>query len=88
MTNLIAKISFALVTNWVPVSVTSPVVPPSERNFSIYRRSMITYVGTVASNTVATVEWRGRSIPMILESVEVAKLIKTEPQLPQLELSH
>lgn len=74
MTNLVAAISFVLVTNWTTVSVTSPVMPETSPGISdaVYRGTMSNQHGIIVSNTVATVRWKSNSVPVILESVPIA----------------
>ena len=71
---LSAKISGELVTNWTTTSIEYP----TDRNQTINGATTLLYVttgyhesGVIISNTVATVEWHGKQIPVVLESVKI-----------------
>lgn len=70
MTNILATISFVVVTNWLTTSITSPVVPPSEQFNAVIRYDIENQVGARVTNTVAIIVWNGKTNQMILESTK------------------
>jgi hypothetical protein len=65
-TNLTAAVFLIVVTNWTPNSVTM-TVPVSGLEFG--RCPMVTnYQGVVRTNTVATINWKGKPHQVVLES--------------------
>jgi hypothetical protein len=73
---LSAKISGEVVTNWT-TSITSPVVPESERNFAVYRPDILNQSGVIKSNTLATIQWHGKPVTVILETVQIGTTTRT-----------
>ena len=74
---LSAKISGGVVTNWTTISITSPVVPESERNFAVYRPDILNQSGVIFSNTLATIQWHGKPVTVILETVQIGTTART-----------
>ena len=72
-----AKISGEVVTNWTTTSITSPVVPESERNFAVYRPDILNQSGVIKSNTLATIQWHGKPVTVILETVQIGTTTRT-----------
>lgn len=72
---LYAKISSEVVTNWTTTSIESPVRPVSQPGLNIitleYRATGYHETGVISSNTVATIEWHGKQVPVVLESVQI-----------------
>lgn len=72
---LSAKISGELVTNWTTTSIESPVRPESKPGLNVitleYRATGYHESGAIISNTVATIEWHGKQVPVVLESVQI-----------------
>jgi len=72
---LSAKISSELVTNWTTTRIESPVCDEPKPGLNIitllYRATGYHESGGIISNTVATIEWRGKQVPVVLESVQV-----------------
>ena len=71
---LSAKISGELVTNWTTTSIEYPTV----RNTTVNGATTLLYIttgyhetGVIISNTVATLEWNGKQVPVVLESVQI-----------------
>lgn len=72
---LSAKIYSELVTNWTTTSIEYPTA----RNTTVNGATTLLYIatgyhetGTVISNTVATIEWHGKQIPVVLESIQIS----------------
>lgn len=72
MTNLLATLLVTITTNWVTVSTTYPA-PCGMVGCCVYHAVTDNQVGTVMSNTVAVIEWKGRKVETVLESVEVGR---------------
>jgi len=72
MTNLLAKLVVVLATNWVTVSRTMPVVPLEQWWNAIYISATLNQVGTITTNYLAEVVWKGKTNQVLLESVPVA----------------
>lgn len=72
---LSAKISSELVTNWTTTSIESPVRAESKPGLNVmtleYRATGYHQSGVIISNTVATIEWHGKQVPVVLESVQI-----------------
>jgi len=72
---LSAKISGELVTNWTTTSIESPVRSESKPGLNVitleYRATGYHESGVIISNTVATIEWHGKQVPVVLESVQI-----------------
>jgi len=79
MTNLLATILVSITTNWVTVSTnwvkvgTTYPVPCGKAGYCVYHALTDNQVGTVMSKTVAVIEWKGRKVETVLESVEIAR---------------
>lgn len=73
MTNLLATILVTITTNWVTVSTTYPA-PCGMEGCLVYHPITDNQVGTVMSNTVAVIEWRGRKVETVLESLEIGRV--------------
>jgi hypothetical protein len=75
MTNLLATITFVVLTNWTTTSIESPVRPPQPlgQNFvtAEYHATGYHQTGIVLRNTVATIEWKGKKVPVVLESTTI-----------------
>lgn len=71
---LSARIEGVLVTNWTLTSTESPVRnQPAPGIMTLeYRATGYHESGVILSNTVAQVQWQGREIPVVLESVQIA----------------
>ena len=76
MTNtlVLLKLSVSLSTNWVTVSTTSPVIPPSEIGLAVYRPPIANQVGTIHSNVIGSFEWKGKTNSVVLESTQIGQL--------------
>ncbi len=70
------KFSRTIETNWV---LESTIVPAQTTNitWTVYRMTGYTEVGTVTSNTFATVLWKNNPVKFKLESVEIGKTKRT-----------
>lgn len=76
MTNLLATIVFTLTTNWTTTSVERPVYnDPPGAMLAVVRVSTLHQCGQVMSNTVARIEWKGKTADTVLESVAVGEPI-------------
>lgn len=64
-----AIFSGEIVTNWRTDYTQSPVLQSGEENDLVYRPVMKHQVGRIYSNTVATIEWHDKKIPVVLDSV-------------------
>lgn len=73
--NLPATISTEIVTNWTTTRVESPTSSEWKPGLNVitleYRATGYHESGVILSNTVATIEWRGKQIPVVLESVQI-----------------
>lgn len=79
MTNLLATISFTIVTNWTQIGVIWPEPRPEGNKQTLeYRATGYIYSGVVLSNTVASVRWGTNIVPVILESVKLDTMTKNE----------
>ena len=82
MTNLLATITFVVLTNWTTTSIESPVIPTPPHDLSFitaeYHAKGYHQTGIVLSNTVAAIDWKGNKIPVVLESTQIAALQKVE----------
>lgn len=85
MTNLLATISFVLVTNWETTSIEYPA--PSRKldmNGGLgvitleYNATGYHQTGTILSNTIATVDWNGKKVELLLESTPIGTTNKVE----------
>jgi len=74
---LSAKISGEVVTNWTTTSITSPVVPESERYFAMMRYDLLNQSGIIISNTLATFQWHSKPVTVILESEQIGTTTRT-----------
>lgn len=78
MTNLLALITFELVTNWTTVSFTVPqfnATATYQPNAVItYQATMANQRGVIESNTVALIRWEGRTNKCVLKSVVIGNL--------------
>lgn len=72
MTNLLATILVTITTNWTTVSTTYPA-PCGVQGCTLYHMATDNQDGSVRSNTIAIVEWKGRKIEALLESVEIRR---------------
>lgn len=66
MTNLIATISFVVVTNWLTVSITRDVC--NQPGCLAMHYNTANQIGARVTNTVATFVWRGQTNQIVLES--------------------
>jgi len=72
ITNLAAVIFFTITTNdWRTISITTPYIAPSQMTLAVYRPPIAHQVGNVRSNTVARIQWGGKTNDVILDSVIV-----------------
>lgn len=71
---LSARTEGILVTNWTLTSIESPVrEQPAPGIMTLeYRATGYHESGVILSNTMAHVQWQGREIPVVLESVQIA----------------
>ena len=69
-----AKISTEFVTNWTITAITCPATRTTSNSIVTleYRATGYHETGVIFSNTVATIEWRGKEIPVVLDSVPSA----------------
>ncbi len=81
MTNILATLSFILVTNWTTVSVTTPV--STSPLAAVLHLSTAHQEGTVAVNTLATIVYNGHTNYTTLESNIVSSIKKLERDIPQ-----
>lgn len=70
MTNIVATLSLVVVTNWATVSRTSPVVGESERYQAVVRYETLNQMGTIVTQTVATVVWKGSTNAVVVEECQ------------------
>lgn len=68
---LSAKISSELVTNWTTTSITSQVISKSQLNDLVYRPDILNQSGVIVSNTLATIQWHGKPVTVILETTQI-----------------
>lgn len=80
MTNIIATITFVIVTNWTTVSIETPV--NQNPYLAVYRPPIEHQVGTVCTNTVATIEFEGQDHKVVLKSAPSVDAPKLERQIP------
>lgn len=66
MTNLIGSISLAVVTNWVTVAVDHPQCHAKACREDHYDTHY--QIGTIVTNTVLNMEWKGEPKQIVLES--------------------
>ena len=76
-TALSAKISGEVVTNWTTTSITSQVVPESERYYAVFRPDLLNQSGVIKSNTLATIQWNGKPVTVIIETVQIGTTTRT-----------
>lgn len=80
---LIAKLAYVMETNWVTTSIETPVpsgLIPGEPPYTVtllYRATGYHQTGTITSNTIANIEWNGKVIHCVLESVQVGQEQRT-----------
>lgn len=75
MTNLAAFIFFTVTTNdWRTISTTIPAVESGTATLAVYRPAMANQVGNIRSNTVARVNWNGKTNEVVLESVVIGQV--------------
>lgn len=74
MTNLLAIISFCIVTNWTTTAKIYPVSSESRDGFcnAVYRPIKLLQVGCVQSNTVAAIVYDGKTNAFIVKSVNIS----------------
>jgi hypothetical protein len=72
ITNMIAVLLVSFTTNWITVSTTTPVVQPGDTFNLVYRPATDHQVGTIYSNTIMTVDYKGTKVTAVLESVPVS----------------
>lgn len=66
MTNLIATIIVTFTTNWTTISTTYPTC--TNIGCLVFHQPVQHQVGSVSSNIVAVIEWKGTQIQATLES--------------------
>ncbi len=66
---LLAEIHGEVVTNWETTSREQPTLPS-------WAPATLHQIGTVRSNTIANVNWKGQTIPVVLESVVINTLTR------------
>lgn len=75
MTNLVAIIGFTITTNWVTYSIeraVCPVVGCAALHLDTHHQR-----GTIESNKVATVTYKGKPFSVILESTEIGNISRS-----------
>ena len=77
-----AKIHAEIVTNWVTTSIETPAVARGEENDLVYRQSMAHQAGTIKSNAVAEIMWKGTTVTTVLESTDIGTTTRTISQAP------
>lgn len=76
MTNLLATIVFTLTTNWTTTSIERPVENnPQGFVYPVMRYDTLHQTGTVMSNIVARIEWKGQTKEVLLESIKIGEPI-------------
>lgn len=82
MTNLVAVLSFCLVTNWTTVSKTSPVC--NMAGCCVMHYATLNQVGNVTSNTVATFLFDGQPFSVTVKSspFQINGLTRSEIERP------
>jgi len=80
MTNLLATITFVVLTNWTTTSIESPVrpaQPPGINSMTLeYYATGYHETGVILSNTIATLQWKEKRIPVVLESVQLGTITR------------
>ncbi len=72
MTNIVATLVFVTVTNWVTVSKTIPVC--DKVGCLVIHYTTLHQVGTVTTNLVARVEWKGKTSDAVLEQGQISTI--------------
>ncbi len=57
-----------VVTNWTTVSITEPVWTEKDFAQTIYRSRILNQMGTITTNTLAVIVWKGKTNETVLES--------------------
>lgn len=74
MTNILATITFVIVTNWTTVSITYPAAgKPNEQGYMnlVYYPIIENQQGTIVSNTVLHFDWHGKQVETTVASETV-----------------
>lgn len=71
------EVTTSITTNWTLTSRTFQEFDLATESL-VYHPVGFNYTGSILSNTVATLQWRGSNVVVVLESVEIGTCNRTE----------
>jgi hypothetical protein len=80
----IFSISSELMTNWATVSHTEPVLSGKQLTDAVYYYGLYHQIGTIQSNVIAVIDWKGQSKTVVLESTNIGTIERDISDAPNL----